>query len=161
MKRTVIGCLSVKRPHGRALANESCHGFQTFSRQPEDLATETTGSLNQGAELKKLIHQRIIQNGFVNWMNWLINWGFIQPENINKLFMNCRLFTNGKCLLLLETLIGCLLMAINIYPKEWIYIGLKIQKKQPPHFSPPMTKCHTFCFFEKKKKVVECVNQVT
>ncbi len=25
--------------HGRALANESCHGFQTFSRQSEGLAT--------------------------------------------------------------------------------------------------------------------------
>ncbi len=25
--------MSVKRPHGRALANESCHGFQTFRRQ--------------------------------------------------------------------------------------------------------------------------------
>ncbi len=31
--------MSVKRPHGRVLANESCHGFQTFSRQSEDLAT--------------------------------------------------------------------------------------------------------------------------
>ncbi len=29
---------SVKRPRGRALANESCHGFQTFSRQSEGLA---------------------------------------------------------------------------------------------------------------------------
>ncbi len=27
--------MSVKRPHGRALANESCHGFQTFSRQSD------------------------------------------------------------------------------------------------------------------------------
>ncbi len=25
--------MSLKRPHGRALANKSCHGFQTFSRQ--------------------------------------------------------------------------------------------------------------------------------
>ncbi len=25
--------MSVKRPHGRALANKACHGFQTFSRQ--------------------------------------------------------------------------------------------------------------------------------
>ncbi len=31
--------MSVKRPHGRALANESCHGFQTFSRPSEGLAT--------------------------------------------------------------------------------------------------------------------------
>ncbi len=31
--------MSVKRPHGRALANESCHGFQTFSSQSESLAT--------------------------------------------------------------------------------------------------------------------------
>ncbi len=31
--------MSVKRHHGRALANESCHGFQTFSRQSEGLAT--------------------------------------------------------------------------------------------------------------------------
>ncbi len=31
--------MSVKRPHGRALANESCHLFQTFSRQSEGLAT--------------------------------------------------------------------------------------------------------------------------
>ncbi len=30
--------MSVKRPHGWALANESCHGFQTFSRK----STETT-----------------------------------------------------------------------------------------------------------------------
>ncbi len=29
----------VKRPHGRALANKSCHLFQTFSRQSEGLAT--------------------------------------------------------------------------------------------------------------------------
>ncbi len=28
----------VKRPHGRALANKSCHLFQTFSRQSEGLA---------------------------------------------------------------------------------------------------------------------------
>ncbi|MGL6084060.1 MAG: hypothetical protein ACRC4N_16950, partial [Gammaproteobacteria bacterium] len=31
--------LLVKRHHGRALANESCHLFQTFSRQSEGLAT--------------------------------------------------------------------------------------------------------------------------
>ncbi len=31
--------MSVKRPHGRALANESYHTFQTFSRQSEGLAT--------------------------------------------------------------------------------------------------------------------------
>ncbi len=31
--------MTVKRPHGRALANESCHLFQTFSRQSEGLAT--------------------------------------------------------------------------------------------------------------------------
>ncbi len=28
----------VKRPHGQALANEGCHGFQTFSCQSEGLA---------------------------------------------------------------------------------------------------------------------------
>ncbi len=32
--------MSVKWPHGRALANESCHGFQTFSRQSEGLTTQ-------------------------------------------------------------------------------------------------------------------------
>ncbi len=31
--------MSVKRHHGRALANESYHRFQTFSRQSEGLAT--------------------------------------------------------------------------------------------------------------------------
>ncbi len=31
--------MSVKRPHGRALANKCCHTFQTFSRQSEGLAT--------------------------------------------------------------------------------------------------------------------------
>ncbi len=31
--------MSVKRPHGRALANKRCHLFQTFSRQSEGLAT--------------------------------------------------------------------------------------------------------------------------
>ncbi len=31
--------MSVKWPHGWALANESCHLFQTFSRQSEGLAT--------------------------------------------------------------------------------------------------------------------------
>ncbi len=31
--------MSVKRPHGRALANETCHLFQTFSRQSKGLAT--------------------------------------------------------------------------------------------------------------------------
>ncbi len=31
--------MSVKRPHGQALANESYHTFQTFSRQSEGLAT--------------------------------------------------------------------------------------------------------------------------
>ncbi len=31
--------MSVKRPHGRVLANESYHRFQTFSRQSEGLAT--------------------------------------------------------------------------------------------------------------------------
>ncbi len=30
--------MSVKPPHVRALANESCHGFQTFNRQSEGLA---------------------------------------------------------------------------------------------------------------------------
>ncbi len=30
---------NVKQPHGRALANESYHGFQTFIRQSEGLAT--------------------------------------------------------------------------------------------------------------------------
>ncbi len=30
--------MSVKWPHGWALANESCHGFQIFSHQTEDLA---------------------------------------------------------------------------------------------------------------------------
>ncbi len=30
--------MSVKRPHGRALANECSHIFQTFSRQSEGLA---------------------------------------------------------------------------------------------------------------------------
>ncbi len=32
--------MSVKRPHGRALANESGHLFQTFSRQSEDLVRD-------------------------------------------------------------------------------------------------------------------------
>ncbi len=32
--------MSVKRPHERALANESCHGFQTFSRHSECLAMQ-------------------------------------------------------------------------------------------------------------------------
>ncbi len=32
--------MSLKRPHGRDLANESCHLFQTFSRQSEGLATQ-------------------------------------------------------------------------------------------------------------------------
>ncbi len=31
--------MSVKRPHGQALANKCCHLFQTFSRQSEGLAT--------------------------------------------------------------------------------------------------------------------------
>ncbi len=31
--------MSVKRHHGRALTNENCHLFQTFSRQSEGLAT--------------------------------------------------------------------------------------------------------------------------
>ncbi len=31
--------MSVKRHHGRALINENCHLFQTFSRQSEGLAT--------------------------------------------------------------------------------------------------------------------------
>ncbi len=31
--------MSVKRHHGQVLANESCHGFQTFSHQSEGLAT--------------------------------------------------------------------------------------------------------------------------
>ncbi len=31
--------MSVRRPHGRALANKCCHLFQTFSRQSEGLAT--------------------------------------------------------------------------------------------------------------------------
>ncbi len=29
--------MSVKRPHGQALSNESCHIFQTFSRQPSEI----------------------------------------------------------------------------------------------------------------------------
>ncbi len=32
--------MSVKRPHGRALANEHGHLFQTFSHQSEGLATQ-------------------------------------------------------------------------------------------------------------------------
>uniref|UniRef100_A0A672MIZ3 Alcohol dehydrogenase 8b n=1 Tax=Sinocyclocheilus grahami TaxID=75366 RepID=A0A672MIZ3_SINGR len=38
MNETNCDCLfdmSVKRPHGRALVSENCHGFQTFSRQSE------------------------------------------------------------------------------------------------------------------------------
>ncbi len=31
--------MSVKQPHGRALANKCCHLLQTFSRQSEGLAT--------------------------------------------------------------------------------------------------------------------------
>ncbi len=31
--------MSVKQPHGRALANKTCHLFQTFSHQSEGLAT--------------------------------------------------------------------------------------------------------------------------
>ncbi len=31
--------MSVRRPHGRALANKCCHLFQTFSHQSEGLAT--------------------------------------------------------------------------------------------------------------------------
>ncbi len=31
--------MSVKRPHGRTLANKTCHLFQTFSRRSEGLAT--------------------------------------------------------------------------------------------------------------------------
>ncbi len=40
MKRTVIGCLTCRSNGlmGGALANESCHLFQTFSRQSEGLA---------------------------------------------------------------------------------------------------------------------------
>ncbi len=42
LNETNCDCLfdmSVKRPHGRALANKCCHLFQTFSRQSEGLAT--------------------------------------------------------------------------------------------------------------------------
>ncbi len=41
-KLTVIGCIDmlVKRHHGWALVNESCHAFQTFSHQYEGLATQ-------------------------------------------------------------------------------------------------------------------------
>ncbi len=35
--------MSVKRPHGRALANKCCHLFQTFSHQSEGLATRDYG----------------------------------------------------------------------------------------------------------------------
>ncbi len=38
--------MSVKQPHGRALANESCHVFQTFSRQSVWLR-ETNNGLNR------------------------------------------------------------------------------------------------------------------
>ncbi len=38
--------MSVKRPHGRALANESYHTFRTFSRQSEGLATRDYIKLN-------------------------------------------------------------------------------------------------------------------
>ncbi len=34
--------MSVKRPHGRALANESYHTFQTFSRQSDKLIKDTS-----------------------------------------------------------------------------------------------------------------------
>ncbi len=38
--------MSVKRPHGRALANESYHGFQTFSHQSEGLAMRDYHDIN-------------------------------------------------------------------------------------------------------------------
>ncbi len=39
--------ISVKRPHGWALANKCCHLFQTFSRQSEGLATRVCLSSNK------------------------------------------------------------------------------------------------------------------
>ncbi len=38
--------MSVKRPHGGALANKCCHLFQTFSRQSEGLTTRDYHLLN-------------------------------------------------------------------------------------------------------------------
>ncbi len=35
----------VKRHHGRALANERCHAFQTFSRQSEVWLRETNNQV--------------------------------------------------------------------------------------------------------------------
>ncbi len=47
--------MSVKRPHGRALANKCCHLFQTFfSRQSEGLATRDY--LSHGPNLTEVLH---------------------------------------------------------------------------------------------------------
>ncbi len=54
----------VKRPHGRALANERGHLFQTFSGQSEGLATQDYRhwSSSVEAEFSTLLHDRVAQS---------------------------------------------------------------------------------------------------
>ncbi len=54
----------VKRPHGRALANERGHLFQTFSGQSEGLATRDYRhwSSSVEAEFSTLLHHRVAQS---------------------------------------------------------------------------------------------------
>ncbi len=44
--------MSVKRPHGWALANKCCHLFQTFSRQSEGLATRDYMAKDSAARIE-------------------------------------------------------------------------------------------------------------
>ncbi len=74
-KRTVIGCLTC-RSNG-LLANESCHGFQTFSSQSEGLATRDYLFPSIILMMKAWCHSNLKETaGFVN-IN-VSNWEFCE-----------------------------------------------------------------------------------
>ncbi len=58
--------ISVKRPHGRALTNEGCHLFQTFSRQSEGLATRDYVHTNLTEKNHNLQFSQWVKCWFIN-----------------------------------------------------------------------------------------------
>ncbi len=63
--------MSVKRPHGWALANESCHLFQTFSHQSEGLATRDYALSDIICRMKWKWHPKFSEN---SWFPSEIQW---------------------------------------------------------------------------------------
>ncbi len=64
--------MSFKHPHGRALANECSHIFQTFSHQSEGLATQDYDNADFSAAITTVFS--------VTWSFWDLVCGFFAQE---------------------------------------------------------------------------------